>query len=251
MIILKSSREIEKMRAAGRLVARVLREIARHVRPGVTTRKLDRVAEEFIVRHGAVPSFKGYRGFPGSICASPNDVIVHGIPDGTVLREGDIFSVDVGVTLDGFVGDMAWTFPVGAVPEETERLLETTRRGLDAGIRAAVPGGHVGDIGAAVQAVVEAEGFSVVRDYVGHGVGRVMHEEPSVPNFGSPGRGALLKPGMVIAIEPMVNVGSPATRTDPDGWTVRTRDGSLSAHFEHTVAITADGPLVLTLDEAS
>ncbi|MBX5475829.1 MAG: type I methionyl aminopeptidase [Clostridia bacterium] len=247
MIILKSNRELEKMRAAGRLVARALQELRRHIRPGVTTAELDRIAEEFIVRHGGRPTFKGYRGFPAAICASPNDVVVHGIPGDVVLKEGDIFSVDVGVTLDGFIGDTAWTFPVGEVDPEAARLLEVTERSLEAGIAAAQPGGYVSDIGAAVQAVVEAAGFAVVREYTGHGVGRQMHEDPPVPNYGPPGRGPRLKPGMVLAIEPMVNVGTWKTRMEADGWTVRTADGSLSAHFEHTVAVTENGPEILTV----
>ncbi|MBE3591306.1 MAG: type I methionyl aminopeptidase [Firmicutes bacterium] len=247
MIILKSSRELEKLRAAGRLVARTLEELRRHIRPGVTTAELDRIAEEFIVRHGGRPTFKGYRGFPAAICASPNDVVVHGIPGDVVLQEGDIFSVDVGVTLDGFIGDTAWTYPVGEIDDEAARLLEVARKSLEAGIAAAQPGGYVSDIGAAVQAVVEAAGFSVVREYTGHGVGREMHEDPPVPNYGPPGRGPRLKPGMVLAIEPMVNAGTWKTKTDADGWTVRTADGSLSAHFEHTVAVTDDGPEILTV----
>ncbi|MBX6350132.1 MAG: type I methionyl aminopeptidase [Clostridia bacterium] len=250
MIILKSRREIERMRQAGRLVARVLAELGRRVRPGVTTAELASFAEEFIVRHGGYPTFKGYRGFPAPICVAPNDVVIHGIPGPERLREGDILGIDVGVTLDGYVGDRAHTFPVGEVGELGRRLLEAAEASLAAGIAKALPGGRVGDIGAAVERVAREAGFSVVREYVGHGVGRAMHEEPSVPNFGPPGRGPLLKEGMVIAIEPMVNAGAPETVTDPDGWTVRTKDGSLSAHFEHTVAITADGPEILTLDEA-
>lgn len=246
MIILKSNRELEKMRAAGRLVARALEELRRHIRPGVTTAELDRIAEEFIVRHGGRPTFKGYRGFPAAICASPNDVVVHGIPGDVVLKEGDIFSVDVGVTLDGFIGDTAWTFPVGEVDPEAARLLEVTERSLEAGIAAAQPGGYVSDIGAAVQAVVEAAGFSVVREYTGHGVGRHMHEDPPVPNYGPPGRGPRLKPGMVLAIEPMVNAGTHEVEVLADGWTAVTKDRKISAHFEHSVAITEEGPFVLS-----
>ncbi|QBS37011.1 type I methionyl aminopeptidase [Thermaerobacter sp. FW80] len=247
MIELKSPREIELMREAGRIVAAVLRELASALRPGITTADLDRLAERLIREAGAEPAFKGYQGFPASICTSINDEVVHGIPSPRrVIREGDVVSIDVGARYHGYHGDSAATFAVGAVSAEARRLLEVTRRSLEAGIAAARPGHRVGDVGHAVQQVVEAAGFSVVRDYAGHGIGRAMHEDPQVPNYGQPGTGLRLRPGLVLAIEPMVNAGGPAVRTDPDGWTVRTVDGSLSAHFEHTVLITEGEPEVLT-----
>ncbi|HEY8497771.1 MAG TPA: type I methionyl aminopeptidase [Limnochordales bacterium] len=247
MIVLKRPDEIEKMRAAGRLVGRLLEEIGRRVRPGVTTRELDRFAEEFIRRHGGVPSFKGYRGYPASICTSINEQVVHGIPADRRLREGDILSVDVGVVLDGYHGDAARTFPVGEVDERARHLLEVTERALWAGIEQARAGNHLSDIGHAIQRVVEAAGLSVVREFVGHGIGRAMHEDPQVPNYGLPGRGPRLRPGMTLAIEPMVNEGASDVTILEDQWTAVTVDGSRSAHFEHTVAITEDGPVVLTL----
>lgn len=247
MIVLKRPDEIEKMRAAGRLVGQLLEEIGRRVRPGVTTRDLDRFAEEFIRRHGGVPSFKGYRGYPASICTSVNEQVVHGIPADRRLREGDILSVDVGVVLDGYHGDAARTFPVGEVDERARHLLEVTERALWAGIEQARAGNHVSDIGHAIQRVVEAAGLSVVREFVGHGIGRAMHEDPQVPNYGLPGRGPRLRPGMTLAIEPMVNEGASDVTILEDRWTAVTVDGSRSAHFEHTVAITEDGPVVLTL----
>lgn len=247
MIELKSPREIELMREAGRIVAAVLRELASALRPGITTADLDRLAERLIREAGAEPAFKGYQGFPASICTSINDEVVHGIPSPRrVIRDGDVVSIDVGARYHGYHGDSAATFAVGAVSAEARRLLEVTRRSLEAGIAAARPGHRVGDVGHAVQQVVEAAGFSVVRDYAGHGIGRAMHEDPQVPNYGRPGTGLRLRPGLVLAIEPMVNAGGPAVRTDPDGWTVRTVDGSLSAHFEHTVLITEGEPEVLT-----
>ena len=250
MIIRKSSQEIEQMAEAGAVVARTLELLRESIRPGVTTRELDRIADEYIRSQGGVPTFEGYRGYPASICASPNDMIVHGIPGEYALVEGDILSVDVGVTLGGFVADSAWTFPVGEIPEETERLLRTCEEALFAGIEQARSGNRIGDISAAVQALVEEAGFAVVRALVGHGVGRSMHEEPQIPNFGEPGRGPLLQPGMTLAIEPMINVGSDEIVIDDDRWSIYTADGSLSAHFEHTVAVTDDGPRVLTLAEA-
>src|SRR5918994_6359227 len=250
MIIRKSGREIEQMAEAGAVVARTLDLLRENVRPGVTTGELDRLADEFIRSHGGIPTFEGYRGYPASICASPNDMIVHGIPGGYTLREGDILSVDVGVTLGGFVADSAWTFPVGEVSEEAERLLQVCEAALFAGIDQARPGQHVGDISAAVQAVVEESGFAVVRALVGHGVGRSMHEEPQIPNFGEAGRGPLLQEGMTLAIEPMINVGGPEIVIADDKWSILTADGTLSAHFEHTVAVTEEGPRVLTLEKA-
>jgi len=253
LIVLKSERELEVMRRAGRLVARLLEELGRRVAPGVRLRDLDRFAEEFILRHGAVPAFKGYGGIPGqrppfpaTICASVNEQVVHGVPGDRRLREGDIVSIDVGLLLDGFYGDAAATFPVGEVSEEASRLLEVTRGALWEGIARARAGNRLSDISHAVQSYVESRGFSVVRDFVGHGIGRQMHEDPQVPNFGPPGLGPVLRPGMTLAIEPMVNAGGPEVVVLADGWTTATADGKLSAHFEHTVAITADGPLVLT-----
>ncbi|HBK60017.1 MAG TPA: type I methionyl aminopeptidase [Firmicutes bacterium] len=247
MIILKTPDEIARMRRAGALVGRVLEVLRESVRPGVSTGWLDRLAENTIREGSGVPSFKGYRGFPASICASVNDEIIHGIPGGRILVEGDIVSVDVGAIVDGYHGDAAVTLGVGAVAPEAERLMQVTSESLDAGIANARPGRRLGDIGSAVQAFVEANGFSVVRDFVGHGIGRKMHEEPQIPNFGRPGEGIRLRAGMVLAIEPMVNAGGHEVRILGDGWTACTLDGLLSAHFEHTVAVTEDGPEVLTL----
>jgi methionyl aminopeptidase len=248
VIQLKSAREIELMAEGGRILAGAVQRVREAVRPGITTLELDAVAEEFIRSHpGASPAFKGLYGFTGSICASINQEIVHGIPSKKrVLANGDIISIDVGVAYRGYFTDSATTVPVGAVDAETSRLLEVTERSLAAGIAAAVPGNHLGDIGAAVQQVVEGAGFSVVRDLVGHGIGVEFHEEPQVPNYGKPKRGLKLVPGLTIAIEPMVNIGGPNTRTLPDKWTIVTVDGSRSAHFEHTVAITQNGNRVLT-----
>jgi len=235
------------MREAGRITALALAAVGDAVIPGVVTGDLDALAEEVIRSHGALPAFKGYHGFPATICASPNHIIVHGIPGRLRLAEGDIFSVDVGAILDGYYGDSAYTFAVGEVGAEARRLLDATQSALDAGIDTCRAGNRLGDIGASVQEVAEAAGFSIVREYVGHGIGRAMHEEPSVPNFGTRGRGIELADGMVLAIEPMVNAGGHATCALDDGWTVVTADGSLSAHFEHTVAVTAHGPSILTL----
>jgi methionyl aminopeptidase len=248
VIQLKSAREIELMAEGGRILAATVQRVRDAVRPGVSTLELDAVAEEFIRGHpGATPAFKGLYGFTGSICASINQEIVHGIPSKKrVLAGGDIISIDVGVAYRGYFTDSATTVPVGVVDAETARLLEVTERSLAAGIAAAIPGNHLGDIGAAVQQVVEGAGFSVVRDLVGHGIGVEFHEEPQVPNYGKPKRGLKLVPGLTIAIEPMVNVGGPMTRTLPDKWTIVTVDGSRSAHFEHTVAITETGNRVLT-----
>ena len=248
MIQLKSTREIELMSQGGKILGNTLALLKDAVRPGVSTAALDAVAEQFIRGHdGATPAFKGLYGFPGSICTSINDEIVHGIPSKRrVLKEGDIVSLDVGVGYKGFFTDSAITVAVGAVDTKTEHLLEVTAKALEAGIAAAHVGNHIGDIGAAVQAVVEDAGFSVVRDLVGHGIGVEFHEEPQVPNYGKPKRREKLVPGLTLAIEPMVNVGSPATRTLSDRWTIVTADGMRSAHFEHTVAITENGPRVLT-----
>lgn len=251
MIQLKSSREIESMARAGAIVADVLALTGEKVVPGVSTAELDGEAEALIREHdGAEPAFKGLYGFPATLCTSINEEVVHGIPsEERVLESGDIVSVDCGVKLEGFYADAARTFPVGEVDSETERLLRVTRNALDAGIAEAVPGRHVGDIGAAVQGIVEEAGLSVVRELVGHGVGRSAHEDPQIPNYGRRGDGAELQEGLVVAIEPMVNVGGRHIRTLDDDWTVVTRDGSRSAHFENTVAVTADGPRVLTRSE--
>lgn len=249
-IFLKSAAQIEAMKEAGRLSAKALRLVGEHCRPGVTTLELDEIAETVIREEGGVPAFKGYGGFPGSICASINEQIVHGIPSAkTVLKDGDIISIDTGAIVDGWVGDNAWTFPVGKAAPGVERLLKTGEKCMWAGIEAARPGNRMGDLGHAVQSVAEAAGYGVVRDYVGHGVGREMHEEPNVPNYGRRHRGIELVEGMVIAIEPMINAGTHRTRPMPDGWLVCTRDGKPSVHFEKTVAITADGPVLLTVEE--
>ena len=246
MIYKKSVDEIKVMRRAGTLVAETLESLRQAVKPGITTIELDEIAEKVIRNGGATPSFKGYRGFPASICASPNQVIVHGIPSDLRLEEGDIISLDVGAYLDGFHADSAWTYPVGEVDPEAARLLEVTQASLEAAIEQCKPGARIGDVGEAVQGVAEGAGFSVVREYAGHGVGRALHEEPSIPNYGPGGRREVLAPGMTLAIEPMVNAGGPTTKTLSDGWTVVTADGRLSAHFEHTVAINEAGHEVLT-----
>ena len=248
MIQLKSAREIEVMAEGGRILHATLDLLRREAKPGMSTLDLDRMAEEFIRSHpGAVPSFKGLYGFPGTLCTSINEEIVHGIPSKRrVLVEGDVLSIDVGVKFGGYHTDSAATIPIGKVDEKSQRLMDVTRRSLEAGIAAAQPGNHIGDIGAAVQEVVEAAGFSVVRDLVGHGIGEEFHEEPQVPNYGKPKRGTKLVPGLTIAIEPMVNAGGHKTRMLSDKWTIVTVDGSRSAHFEHTVAITEAGPRVLT-----
>ena len=248
MIQLKSTREIELMADGGKILAATVAMLRREVKAGMSTLDLDAMAESFIRSHrGATPAFKGLYGFPGTLCTSINNEIVHGIPSKKrVLKEGDIISIDVGVGYEGYYTDSATTVAIGEVDEETRRLLEVTERSLQAGIAAAVPGNHLGDIGAAVQQVVEEAGFSVVRDLVGHGIGVEFHEEPQVPNYGKPKRREKLVTGLTVAIEPMVNIGGPATRTLADRWTIVTLDGSLSAHFEHTVAITEDGPRVLT-----
>jgi methionyl aminopeptidase len=247
MIIGKSQKEIEKMRAAGQLVGRVLQSLRAMVEPGMTTLEVDTAAEKMIRDAGAYPTFKGYNGFPFSICASVNEQVVHGFPSNYQLQKGDIFSIDVGVTLDGFVGDTAATIPVGEVSEDLKKLIRVTEECLDRAIAQCRAGNHLGDIGHAVQSHAEAHGYSVVRDYVGHGIGRRMHEDPQIPNYGKPGKGTKIKKGYVFAIEPMVNMGSLHTKTLKDGWTVVTLDGLPSAHSEHTVAITEEGPEVLTL----
>lgn len=251
MIKIKSARQIEEMKSAGALSKTALRHVGEAVVPGVTTLELDAIAERVIRSAGATPTFKGYCGFPGTICASVNDQIVHGIPSSSVvLQDGDIVSVDVGATFGGWVGDNAWTFYCGQPSREAQVLCEVTRDCLKAAIRQAVPGNRLGDVGDAVQRLAEKHGFGVVRDYTGHGVGHDMHEEPNVPNYGKRGRGVRLQNGMVIAIEPMITLGNQANDVAGNGWTVSTLDGSLAAHYENTVAITDDGPVVLTADEA-
>ncbi len=235
------------MARAGEVVADVLALLGERARPGVTTDELDALADEFIRSRGGSPTFKGYRGYPASICTSPNDMVVHGIPGLYALSDGDVLSVDVGVTLDGFVADSAYTFPISEISGEAERLLEGCKMALAAGIEQCRPGNRLSDISHAIQAVTEEHGFSVVRSLVGHGVGRSMHEEPQIPNFGEPGRGPLLSAGMTFAIEPMINAGGPDVLIHDDEWSISTSDGSLSAHFEHTVAITEDAPRILTL----
>jgi methionyl aminopeptidase len=247
MIIGKSKKELDKMRAAGRLVGQVLAHLRTMVKPGVTTLEIDHAAEKMIRDGGALPTFKGYNGFPFSICASVNEQIVHGFPSTYALKEGDIFSIDCGATLEGYVGDTATTVPVGEVAEDKLKLIRVTEECLDRAIQQCRPGNHLGDIGWAVQQHAEANGYSVVRDYVGHGIGRRMHEDPQIPNYGRPGLGPKIKAGYVFAVEPMVNQGTHFTKVLGDGWTVVTVDGKPSAHAEHTIAITEDGPEVLTL----
>ena len=246
MIVCKSPAELERMRAANALVADVLTELAGMVVPGVTTKDLDVAAEKLVRDGGAEPAFKGYRGYPCTLCASVNEQVVHGIPSNRALGEGDIISLDMGVKLNGFYGDSAVTVPVGKVSDEAATLLRVTRESLEKGIAQVRLGGRISDIGHAIQQHVEAHGFSVVREFVGHGIGAALHEEPQIANYGEPGRGPRLAEGMTLAIEPMVNIGRPAVKVLADGWTAVTKDGSLSAHFEHTVAVTKTGPLVLT-----
>ena len=246
MIVKKTPEQIEKMAASGEILVRCLRMLASKARAGVTTLELDAAAEKFIRSQGAEPAFKGYRGFPGSICASPNSMVVHGIPDGYALKRGDVLSIDVGVIKDGWVADAAMTVPIGPVSGDAQKLLDVTRAALFAGVEQMRPGNHLGDVSAAIQRAVEIEGLSIIRTLVGHGIGRDMHEDPQIPNFGEPGRGPELEPGMVLAIEPMVNAGGPLVQMGDDGWAVYSEDGSLAAHFEFTVAVTAEGPRILT-----
>ena len=247
MIICKSVQELAYMREAGRIVAGALAEVSRAVKPGVTTAELDRIAEEFILSKGAKPAFKGLYGFPATICASVNEQVVHGIPGLKKLANGDIISIDVGAEINGYFGDSAQTFAVGDITPDVQKLIKVTREALVRGIGAARAGNRLSDISHAVQSYVEEHGFSVVRDYVGHGIGTQMHEEPQVPNFGRPGRGPRLKPGMTLALEPMVNMGTYQVHTLTDEWTVVTGDGKPSAHFEHTIAITDGEPLIMTM----
>ena len=246
MIIRKSAHEIEKMAEAGRLVAETIAHVGERIEPGITTGELDSIAEDFIRGGGGVPTSLGYRGYPAAICISPNDLVVHGIPGAYAVGEGDVVTIDVGVTLDGFIADSAYTFGVGEISERARALLDVGQRALELGIAEARTGNRVGDISAAVQRYVEGQGFSVIRSLVGHGVGRAYHEDPHIPNFGEPGRGPLLSEGMTIAIEPMITAGGPDVFVHDDEWSISTEDGSLSAHFEHTVAITAEGPRILT-----
>jgi methionyl aminopeptidase len=247
VVALKSAREIEVMRRSGKITARVLADLMKAARPGMTTEELDRMAEEGIRGRGGVPTFKGYHGFPASICASVNEEVVHGIPGSRVLQDGDLLSIDIGTTLDGYVSDSAATIAIGSISPEAQRLLEVTQESLMRGIAEMQPGNHVGDIGAAVQEYAESQGYGVVRELVGHGVGRAMHEEPQVPNYGKRGTGMKLRPGLVLAVEPMITQAGPGVEILKDGWTVVTADGKLAAHFEHTIAVTEDGPKILTL----
>lgn len=247
MIIRKSRQEIEKMAETGRVVAETIAHVGERIEPGVTTGELDQIAEDYIRSAGGVPTSQGYRGYPAAICISPNDMVVHGIPGRYVVAEGDLVTIDVGVTLDGFIADSAYTFGVRPVAAEAQRLLDVGRQALVTGIAQARPGNRVGDISAAVQSYVEKQSFSVIRSLVGHGVGRSYHEDPHIPNFGEPGRGPLLSEGMTLAIEPMITAGRADVYVHDDEWSISTEDGSLAAHFEHTVAITADGQRILTL----
>jgi methionyl aminopeptidase len=246
MIVHKSDREIALMREAGRVVAEALDEVEKAIRPGVTTARLNQLVEELMLKRGARPAFKGYRGYPASICTSINNEVVHGIPGLKTLSDGDIISIDIGAEINGYYGDAARTFPVGAVDEVSARLIKVTAECLEKGILQCVVNRRLSDISFAIQSHAEANGFSVVKEFVGHGIGRAMHEEPQLPNFGRPGRGPRLTPGLVLAIEPMVNTGGSLTQVLADNWTVVTKDGGRSAHFEHTVAITANGPEILT-----
>ena len=246
MIIRKTPEQVDQMAASGDILVRTMKVLKSKARPGVTTLELDEAAEKFIRSQGATPSFKGYRGFPGSICASPNSMVVHGIPDGYECKRGDILSIDIGVTYEGWVADAAVTVPIGPISTEAKNLLEVTRNSLFDGVEQMVAGNHLGDVSNAIQRSVESNGLSVIRTLVGHGIGREMHEEPQVPNFGEAGRGPELEVGTVLAIEPMVNAGGPLVRMGDDGWSVFSEDDSLAAHFEFTVAVTPDGPRVLT-----
>ena len=248
-ITIKSRREMEAMERAGAIVGSTLALLRSSVEPGITTGELNRIAEKNIRGMGAVPAFLGYQGFPGTICASVNEEIVHGIPGKRVLKEGDVIKMDCGAIIDGFIGDAAISVPVGKIDEATQRLLDDTRASLYEGIAAAQPGNRVGDIGAAVEGYATERGYGVVRQFVGHGIGRFLHEDPQVPNYGEPGKGVLLRPGMCICIEPMLNMGTEDTKILDDDWTVVTADGALSAHFEHTLAITKDGPKILSVHD--
>ncbi|MDD5115853.1 MAG: type I methionyl aminopeptidase [Candidatus Omnitrophica bacterium] len=246
MIPIKSERDLRMLKRSGRILAAVMREVEKMVKPGITTLDIDRFSEELILKENALPAFKGYKGFPATACVSVNEEVVHGIPSPRVILEGDIVSIDLGVNLEGYFSDMAVTLPAGRVDERKKKLIEVTKRSLELGIKQAAAGNYLGDISYAIQGFVEAQGFSVVRNFVGHGIGVALHEEPEVPNFGPAHLGPLLKHGMVLAIEPMVNTGNWECRIDRNGWTALTRDGLASAHFEHTVAVTNKGPVILT-----
>ncbi|WP_430107812.1 type I methionyl aminopeptidase [Paenibacillus sp. B1-33] len=246
MIILKSQQEIDAMRESGRLLGQVHQELAGMIKPGVTTHEIDQFVERYLHKHGATPEQKGYHGFPFATCASVNDVICHGFPNKEPLKDGDIVTIDMVVNLNGALSDSAWSYRVGQVSEQADKLLTVTEKCLYLGIEQAVPGNRLGDVGHAIQSYAESNGFSVVRDFIGHGIGKDMHEEPQVPHYGSPNRGIRLKEGMVITIEPMLNTGRYHVKLDSDGWTARTADGGLSAQYEHTIAITKDGPVILT-----
>ncbi|WP_026688603.1 type I methionyl aminopeptidase [Alteribacter aurantiacus] len=246
MIIGKTERELDIMRVAGRIVALTHQELKKHIQPGITTKELDNIADKFIRQHDAIPSFKGYNGFTGSICASVNEELVHGIPGNRVLNEGDIISIDIGAKYNGYHGDSAWTYPVGTISEQDQKLLDVTEASLFKGLEEAKPKERLSNISHAIQTYAESHGFSVVREYVGHGVGQDLHEDPQIPHFGPPGKGPRLKPGMVLAIEPMINAGSRHVKTLSDNWTVVTTDGKRCAHFEHTIAIVETGYEILT-----
>jgi methionyl aminopeptidase len=246
MITLKTKDEIEMMHKAGRILASCHKEIAKMIRPGVTTWEIDQFVEQYLKEHGATPEQKGYRGYEYATCASVNDVICHGFPKKEPLKDGDIVTIDMVVNLNGWLADSAWSYAVGSISEQAQKLLRVTKESLYRGIEKAVVGNRIGDISHAIQSYAESQGFSVVRDFIGHGIGQSMHEDPQVPHYGPPGRGPRIKEGMVFTIEPMLNVGSYHTRIDPDGWTARTIDESLSAQYEHTIAITAEGPIILT-----
>ena len=247
MIVLKTTRELSLMKEAGAIAAGALKAAGAAVEPGVSTEEINRIAHNFIVKNGGIPTFLGYNGYPAASCISINDEVIHGIPSKKrIIKAGDIVSIDVGATLNGYVGDNAATFAAGDISPEAQRLCDVTRESLYEGIKAAVAGGRLGDIGSTIQRYCEERGFSVVREFTGHGIGKQMHEDPSVPNFGTPGRGVRLLPGITNAIEPMINQGVAGIRQLPDGWTIKTKDGALSAHFEHTVAITSNGPVILT-----
>lgn len=246
MIICKTPRELEIMREAGRIVALTHQELKKHVAPGITTKELDEIAEKFIRSCDAIPSFKGYGGFPGSICTSVNKELVHGIPGKQALKDGDIISIDIGAEFNGFHGDSAWTYPVGKIDEDSQRLLDVTEESLYIGLKEAKPGERLSNISHAIQEYVESNGFSIVREYVGHGIGKSLHEDPPIPHYGPPNKGPVLRPGMVLCVEPMVNAGSRYVKTLADDWTVVTTDGKMCAHFEHTIAITDDGYEIFT-----
>lgn len=250
LVILKTKEQIEKMNKAGTILANCHKEIAKMIRPGITTNQIDKLAEEFIRSHQAIPAQKGYHGYPFATCASVNDVICHGFPSDQELKDGDIITIDMVVELDGWMADSAWSYGVGEISKEADALLETTKESLYLGIEKTVIGNRIGDISHAIQQYAEGQGYSVVRNFVGHAIGQEMHEEPQVPHFGPAGKGPRLKEGMVITIEPMLNIGTYKSKLDPDGWTARTQDGKLSAQYEHTIAITADGPLILTDQES-